>query len=193
MNNRNNRAVNIDGVDIEFHLHAPFFSNPKSKVITERGVVADWLKLRFHGCIHEFKREDVRDPPDVALRDSANKRYGIEVTELVDQECRKNAAKYGKAESIWFSKEEITKRLNEVIAKKSEKKFNGEPFDMKVLLIHSDEASIAYGEGPDHISQFPKIPHSKFGEIWVVLPPALSTSPETGSMDCRIIKISLDS
>ncbi len=84
------------------------------------------------------------DPPDCVGTDSAGRRVGIEVTELVDQEVIEHnvGAPDGRQLIAGWTTSELLDRLGRIVGKKDSKCYNGGPYERLILVIHCDEAWI---------------------------------------------------
>lgn len=122
--------------------HASFFEWP-DRERKELGLV----ELLFESmqkkgeCPYSNPKNFKPDPPDCTAEDEQGNLIGIELTELVDQESIERNERGGAVYRFWDAADLIEK-IESLIKKKDEKRFNGGPYKKIILLIFTDENDI---------------------------------------------------
>jgi len=119
--------------------YASFFEWPDRK-LKERGVVDYLLRSMELGGEVEYSEPipSLDDPPDCVVSDRDGRLVAVEVTELVSAEAiRRNQ----QGEDVYrdWKPNEVTDEINSLLQKKDDKRFHGEPYAKKVVLIFTDE------------------------------------------------------
>ena len=129
--------------------YSDFFSWPVNRQLEEWAIV-DSLKESLEksnaGFFHSvIARGQGNDPPDCEAVLLGGGKAGIEVTELVDTEILMAHMNGNTGRKAEWSKpkliDAITKRLE---IKNASKNIKGGPYDLYVLVIHTDEPELSY-------------------------------------------------
>jgi hypothetical protein len=110
------------------------------------------------------------DPPDLEVRDAADRLIGIEVTELVDPD----AIKRYKAGNRWdwaeWSGPKFAQYLQDrVSAKDSPSEVKGGPYSEYWLLIHTDEPALSIAEVQKHMTGIAPFPVKLITQAFLLL------------------------
>ncbi len=113
--------------------------------VQERGIARDWIEAAEQTELAELRSAD-QDPPDCVAYDREGLAVGIEVTELVDQSAIEVNQRAETREDRRFRNwmvGSVASAIEGIIREKDSKNFHGGPYARLVLLIHSDEPTIA--------------------------------------------------
>ena len=100
---------------------------------------------------HLVHRGQGNDPPDCEAVDSAGRRVGIEITELV--EGRFNRRDHVGLWAEW-NRDGFLERVTALLEAKEEKPFKGGPYDERIVLIHTDEPALRYSHALEWLRQY---------------------------------------
>jgi hypothetical protein len=170
--------------------YASYFHFGMDKIGTEMGVVGDWLQARYETPSSQFVSmrhlPNPCDPPDVVLTDLQGRRYGIEVTEFVDEAFVRAHAKGETNDLRVYNEEEFHRLVTERIRRKAEVPFKDASYYSRILILYSDELALE----PAMLIGIPPVTQGYFDEIWFMIPPA-ACSTHIGSLDspCRIYAV----
>jgi hypothetical protein len=161
-------------------------------MMTEMGVVYDWLQARFEHPEEHYSKIEPRpnplDPPDVVLTDIKGARVGVEVTELVDGPTISAWEKGLNTDFKLYEKEEFFALLRERIGSKSKSEFNDPPYEGKALVIYSDEPELCRDDFL--CSADFDFESGSFDEVWFIMPPKPNTTGDpTLNTGCQIYLI----
>ena len=155
--------------------YAPYYEAPDCQS-KEMGILRCWLSATYKGNLPFRKishKSNHEDPPDFVLEDKTNGKFGLEITELVDQKTIQNWVK-GERQYYEYEAEEISLKVETILRKKEEKILkkhneNLSSFEEIWLLLHSDE-SLRY-DLLGNAFNLRKIRSSVFSRIYVIMPP----------------------
>lgn len=127
------------------HCYASYFSWSTNREQEEIGVVQSFCEsLEQDGkrFFHSYSsRGRGNDPPDCEAVSNDGQRIAIEVTELVDSESIRKAARGGCPNFEPFTKEGLYERLSKLLAEKNVKlsRAKDSPYEQCILLIFCDD------------------------------------------------------
>jgi hypothetical protein len=129
-------------------IYANFFEAP-TKELKELAVSEEWLST--YGVGHGYNEKSLvavasNDQwPDCEVQMDSGELRGIEVTELVDQECIERNEKNQEVYRLW-NDNEIIDAIKRRLEDKNTKKHGGK-YHKLIVLIHSDELEITFDRG----------------------------------------------
>ena len=110
----------------------------------ERGIVEVLLKSPDYvgpAPVSDLRSPD-KDPPDVVGTLQTGAQVAFEVTELVDQDAARMNAQ-GKNVYCDWERSEVIEDLSAKLKEKDSKEYHGGPYDETILVIHTDEPTLA--------------------------------------------------
>ena len=126
--------------------YANFFEAP-SKEFKELTVSEEWLST--YGAEHGYNEKSLvasNDQwPDCEVNMNSGELCGIEVTELVDQECIERNEKNQNVYRRW-NDDEIVEAIERRLKDKNTKNHGGK-YQKLIVLIHTDEIEITFDRG----------------------------------------------
>jgi hypothetical protein len=149
----------------------------------EADIIRCWLDSKYRGR-HQFvsgaHQTDGDDPPDFVLQKENERPFGIEITELVDQEAVRQWSKGNHEYYIWKPKE-IQERVEAILRNKEDKilkKHNHDLSDFEdlLLLIHTDEATLRFDMLQDALNE-KRLVSKVFSQIHIMMPPTPNADP----------------
>lgn len=139
--------------------HAGFFEWP-DKPIKELGVVKRLFESmeKSGGCPYANPQSTDKDPPDCIAFDIDGNIIAVEVSEIVDQDTVRQAAR-GSADWKFWNEKEVLDRLERILLSKDKKHYHGQPYSKIVLVIFTDEPFLEPNDMVPTIEmhQFPKV------------------------------------
>jgi hypothetical protein len=126
----------------------------------------DWYKDNINSCP---QNSDI-DPPDCFMIDHEGRKIGVEITEFTDQESIRNSTK-GNHESYIWKENDVLNKINEIVKMKDKKEFKGGPYQLKWLIIHTDEGSMTYSDYKEILSSNTFYSCAQFHEVYFLFSP----------------------
>lgn len=127
--------------------YADFFDWP-DKSAKERGIAQTFVEEleRTHGSTFKFGKQHpggANHAPDFQLNTTKGEIWGVEITELVSQDCV-HEAKRGKSTLAAWSDQDLAQTLQRIVARKDRpENVRGGPYERYILLVHSDEPMLS--------------------------------------------------
>jgi hypothetical protein len=116
------------------------------KPLKEKGILGEFVEALEHEGITKItswalQSEQDGDPPDGLLITAVGERWGVEITELVNQKAVELTQRGTEGQEVFavWSDDEVIADLRSRISRKDAAIVRGGPYHRYILLVHTDE------------------------------------------------------